>query len=136
MIKSGFFYESLKGNQNATSYILTICSILIAYGFLGSIPLVLDLKFHGYSISNIGSTHEIISVLGKSRFLIHILFPFVLCFLFLWIGIRFLHKRTFLSVFTSLNHFRWKRAFTSFGLWILTMSIMLFLTVLYSDDEC
>ena len=133
MIKTSFFYQSTKGNTNSTSYIITICSVLLAIGFLGSIPLLIDLKIHGYSAS-LNSTSTLIETLGKTRFLIHILFPFVLTFFFLWVGIKFLHKRPFLSLFTASNRFRWKRSLSAFTIWGGVMLLMLFLSVFNSDE--
>lgn len=134
MNDSGFFYNSLKGNNTTTAYILTICGILISYGFLGSVPLLLDLKFHGYSFSQFTSMDDMIKILGKSRFLMHILFPFVLVFFSLWIGIKFFHKRPFLSLYNSFSHFRWKRVLSSFLIWMIGMSIILLFTIISSDE--
>lgn len=134
MNDSGFFNNSLKGSNTTTAYILTICCILISYGFLGSVPLLLDLKLHGYSFSQFTSMDDMIKILGKSRFLIHILFPFVLVFISLWIGGKFFHKRPFLSLFTASSKFRWKRSFSAFTIWGAVMLIMLFLSVFNSDE--
>ncbi|MDG1841793.1 MAG: CPBP family intramembrane metalloprotease [Crocinitomicaceae bacterium] len=133
MIKTSFFHQSIKGNTNSSSYIITICCVLLAIGFLGSIPLLIDLKMHGHS-ADLNSTSSLIETLGKSRFLIHILFPFVLTFFFLWGGIKFLHKRPFLSLFTASSKFRWKRSFSAFTIWGAVMLIMLFLSVFNSDE--
>ena len=134
MSNSGFFYNALRGTNSTTSYILTICCILISYGFLGSVPLLLDLKFHGYSFSQFTSMNDMIKILGKSRFLLHILFPFLLVFISLWIGIKFFHKRPFLSLFNNFSHFRWKRVLSSFIIWMIGMSIILGFTIIGSDE--
>ena len=80
MIKKTCFYQSSKGNTNSSSYIITICSVLLAIGFLGSIPLLIDLKMNGHS-ANLTSTSSLIET-SENLVLIHSL-SFCVDFLFL-----------------------------------------------------
>jgi hypothetical protein len=109
------------GRNDFSSYTLTICLILIAYGFLGSLPLLIDLRLSGSDLNDVMSIEHMARILGKNRLLVHLLLPFVFIFAALYVGITRFHKRNFLSVLTSAPHFRWKRFFTAFSLWWVVM---------------
>ncbi|MFM8243497.1 MAG: lysostaphin resistance A-like protein [Crocinitomicaceae bacterium] len=112
-----FLTNSDSGRNDFSSYALTICLILIAYGFLGSLPLLIDLRLSGSDLSEVMSIEHMARILGKNRLLVHLLLPFVFIFIALYIGIIQFHKRKFLSVLTNSTNFRWKRFVTSFCLW-------------------
>ena len=116
------FLTNLESGRNYfSSYTLTICFILIAYGFLGSLPLLIDLRLSGSDLNDVMSIEHMARILGKNRLLVHLLLPFVFIFAALYVGITRFHKRNFLSVLTSAPHFRWKRFFTAFSLWWVVM---------------
>lgn len=116
-----FLTNSESGRNDFSSYTLTICLILIAYGFLGSLPLLIDLRLSGSDLNDVMSIEHMARILGKNRLLVHLLLPFVFIFAALYVGITRFHKRNFLSVLTSAPHFRWKRFFTAFSLWWVVM---------------
>jgi membrane protease YdiL (CAAX protease family) len=112
-----FFSQSDSGRTDVSSYVLTVCLILLGYGFLGSLPLLIDLRLSGSDLNDVMSIEHMARILGKNRLLVHLLLPFVFIFAALYVGITRFHKRNFLSVLTSAPHFRWKRFFTAFSLW-------------------
>ena len=116
-----FLTNSESGRNDFSSYTLTICFILIAYGFLGSLPLLIDFSLSGSDLNDVMSIEHMARILGKNRLLVHLLLPFVFIFAALYVGITRFHKRNFLSVLTSAPHFRWKRFFTAFSLWWVVM---------------
>jgi membrane protease YdiL (CAAX protease family) len=118
-----FLTNSESGRNDFSSYTLTICLILIAYGFLGSLPLLIDLRLSGSDLNDVMSIDHMARILGKNRLLVHLLLPFVFIFAALYVGITRFHKRNFLSVLTSAPHFRWKRFFTAFSLWWVVMLV-------------
>ena len=124
-----FLSQSSSGRNDISSYVLSVCLILLSYGFLGSLPLLIDLKLAGINLQEIRSLQEMARILGKNRLLIHLLLPFVFTFLSIVISIKYFHKRTFLSVLTASNQFRWKRFFMTFSIWWLIMSIFLMINL-------
>lgn len=122
-----FLSQSNSGRNHVSSYVLTICLILLGYGFLGSLPLLIDLRLSGSDLSEVMSVEHMSRIIGKNRLLVHLLLPFVFIFAALYIGITQFHKRKFLSVLTSSTNFRWKRFFTSFSIWWGVLSIFLFI---------
>ena len=116
-----FFSQSDLGRTDVSSYVLTVCLILLGYGFLGSLPLLIDLRLSGSDLNDVMSIEHMARILGKNRLLVHLLLPFVFIFAALYVGITRFHKRNFLSVLTSAPHFRWKRFFTAFSLWWVVM---------------
>jgi membrane protease YdiL (CAAX protease family) len=118
-----FLSQSDSGRNDGSSYILTVCLILLAYGFLGSLPLLIDLRLSGSDLNEVMSIEHMTRILGKNRLLIHLLLPFVFIFSALFIGITQFHKRKFSSVLTSASRFRWKRFLIAFSLWWGIMSV-------------
>jgi membrane protease YdiL (CAAX protease family) len=112
-----FFSQSDLGRTDVSCYVLTVCLILLGYGFLGSLPLLIDLRLSGSDLNDVMSIEHMARILGKNRLLVHLLLPFVFIFAALYVGITRFHKRNFLSVLTSTPHFRWKRFFIAFSLW-------------------
>ena len=120
-----FLTQSDSGRNDVSSYVLTICLILLAYGFLGSLPLLIDLRLSGSDLSDVMSIEHMARILGKNRLLVHLLLPFTFIFAALFFGITQFHKRKFLSVLTTSPSFRWKRFFTAFLLWCGIMFVFL-----------
>ncbi len=48
-----------------------------------------------------------------------LLLTFVVALVFLWIGVRFIHKKPFEAIITPTLKINWKKIFFSFGLWML-----------------
>lgn len=123
-----FLTQSNSGRNDLTSYALTICLVLLSYGFLGSLPLLIDLKLAGIDLKEMRSLQEMARILGKNRLLLHLLLPFVFAFFSIIISIRYFHRRTFLSLLTASKNFRWKRFFTTFSIWWMILTIFLIIT--------
>jgi membrane protease YdiL (CAAX protease family) len=129
-----FLSQSNSGRNDVSSYVLTICLVLLSYGFLGSLPLLIDLKLAGVDLQEMRSLQEMGRILGKNRLLFHLLLPFVFAFFSIVLSIKYFHKRTFLSLLTTSKNFRWKRFFTTFSIWWLIMSIFLLVTFASLDE--
>ena len=72
-----FLSQSDSGRNDVSSYVLTVCLILLAYGFLGSLPLLIDLRLSGSDMKDVMSIEHMARILGKNRLLVHLLLPFV-----------------------------------------------------------
>ncbi len=129
-----FLTKTSQGRNDFASYALTICLVILSYGFLGSLPLLIDLKLSGTSFDEMMSIEHMTRILGKNRLLIHLLLPFFFIFGSLLVGIKYFHKQSIRSFFTSANSFRWKRFFTTFFLWWVVMSLFLVISFQTSSD--
>jgi membrane protease YdiL (CAAX protease family) len=129
-----FLTQSNSGRNDFTSYALTICLVLLSYGFLGSLPLLIDLKLAGIDLKEMRSLQEMARILGKNRLLLHLLLPFVFTFFSIIISIKYFHRRTFSSLLTASKNFRWKRFFTVFSIWWVILTIFLIISF-FSVEE-
>ena len=128
------FLSNKEGRNDFTSIALTLCLVILSYGFLGSLPLLIDLRLSGTSFDEVMSIEHMTRILGKNRLLVHLLLPFFFIFGSLWIGVKYFHKRTFKSLFTTATSFRWKRFFTLFIIWWIIMSLFVLISYQISDD--
>jgi membrane protease YdiL (CAAX protease family) len=129
-----FLSKISEGRNDFASYALTICLVIFSYGFLGSLPLLIDLRLSGTSFDEMMSIEHMTRILGKNRLLIHLLLPFFFIFGSLLLGIKYFHKRSIRSFFTSDASFRWKRFFTTFFLWWVIMTLFLVISFQTSSD--
>ncbi len=58
-----------------------------------------------------------ITQIGPTLFLAVVMLPFGFVAVGLWIGVRFIHKRSFKSLLTAARRFRWGKLFLSAGVW-------------------
>ncbi len=120
-----------KGNNGAFHYLFTV--ILTIFGYvLGSSLLYLAVFI---SMANNGDIdNEVVEQfaanpdfsllhLDSNVGLVLILATFVVAMLALYIGVRFVHKRPFITVISPDYKFDWKRLFWSFSVWILLLMV-------------
>jgi hypothetical protein len=93
-----FLTNSESGRNDFSSHTLTICLILIAYGFLGSLPLLIDLRLSGSDLNDVMSIEHMARILGKNRLLVHLLLPFVFIFAALYVGITISQTQFFIRI--------------------------------------
>lgn len=122
-----FLRNADKGTNLGSTYILTLVLVILAYIFVGQIPMLVDLAVSG-NIQGLkkGDPAELVDLLGKNKFLFYLILPFVFSLITLVISVRFLHRRPILSVFTLRARFDWKRFGLSFGLYGAIMFLSLF----------
>lgn len=98
--------------------ILTLILVLAGALFLGSIPQLALLPKMG-ELSQYDLTHLSPENTGLSELylLFMQLFPFPMIIVALFIGVKFIHKRSFNSLLTGFKKVRWGRFMLAFGIW-------------------
>jgi membrane protease YdiL (CAAX protease family) len=126
-----FLQNANKGNNNVSTYILTISMVLIAYMLVGQIPLMVELSIFSEVVKDFQNENPITitNYLGKNKFLVYIIIPFIFTLITLLLAVKFLHKRPILSVITNRTRFDWKRFFTMFFIWGMVMALFLMLSM-------
>lgn len=130
-----FLNNASKGTNLLSTYILTLCLVILAYAILGQIPLLVDLKMHGglADLENEGSLN-FGQLLGQNKLLTYLIIPFMVVLITLILSIKYLHKRPIISVFTSRESFDWKRFFTAAIIWGFIMVVFLAISI-YSGEN-
>lgn len=57
-------------------------------------------------------------------------FPYIFCILVIFITLRWLHQRPFMTLIGADNKFRWQRLFQAFAIWFVIQSILIFISYL------
>jgi len=121
-----FFKNALKGRQEWYLYLITI--VLIAFGYvLGQLPMTFALFIQMSKYPDIGADALVDFQSNPDFTLFHIdqnfgffllLFIFVTATLGLYIGVKWLHKRSFRSLISWSENIDWQRIFWGFGIWM------------------
>lgn len=123
-----FLQVGRQGKNEGWRYLVGAIIILIGgYSLLGQIPLLFLLKYgvrHGYidmfdkDLSSKVLSPQIMHLDPNIIFLVE-MFIFVGGMIALWITVRFLHQKKFLSIITSAPKIRWKRLAISALTWTI-----------------
>jgi uncharacterized protein len=129
-----FLQAGREGKNDWWRYLLGILlSFLVGYAIIGAIPLAVlaFIKLPFYEVIKSGEklTDPDFLHVNKNLLLVFVLFIFVAAAFFLWIAVRFIHKKRFMAIIASDRQpFSWSRYFTGFGIWIgfsiITLGIM------------
>lgn len=123
-----FIALATKGKNLVQHYFLTICLFVIGWQFIGAVPLFSVAANKAGDFATLAkSAQNNFNDLGIDPNLLLILY--ILMFLggliALLLGVKFIHKRSILTVFTSREKLDWQRVFTSFFAWF-ALSVLVF----------
>ncbi len=131
-----------KGGNHFFQYVFTILVVIFGY-FIGQIPMYSAILIKMSSDVGIGtdelnefSNNPDFSILGidKNIGFLLILCTFLGALVALYVGLRYIHKRSFLSLFSYEEKIDWKRLIWSTALWFsLLFFVEIFLIMLNPD---
>ncbi|WP_298778443.1 CPBP family glutamic-type intramembrane protease [uncultured Polaribacter sp.] len=125
-----FIQQAFSGKTDWYHWVLTILLVFTGWQILGVLPLLIAAIMHSASISEFTEaalTNFMSLGIDKNLFLFLMILSFAIGLFFLFLGIKYIHKRTFLSIVTSRKSIDWKRfwfGFLSWGLLLLVLSII------------
>ncbi len=128
-----FIQLGQKGNNNFNSIFLTIVAVVAVFFVAQVVSLIIALSFTLEDLVS-PNLNSIVNVLGANTFLAIQLLPFLFALITLLFCMKFIHKRSILSVLTSRNNIDWKRFFLSAFVWLAIMGINLFMAIRFSDS--
>jgi membrane protease YdiL (CAAX protease family) len=109
MKKNSFLEQAQNGRNDFWRYLLVTGLIIFISFWISLLASVITIYFEGTDPNKYSEITLLL--LG--------LIPFPFLLLTLWAGVRFLHKRSFLSLITPLKHIRWGRIIFAFGVWFI-----------------
>lgn len=113
-------------------YIFTVLVIISGFITLGQLPYFLLIYFtQNNSNELLVSNDQIIANVGLNTYFISLLFPFLIGVLALFVGVKFIHKRPFLSILTIREKFDYNRFFFSFTIWGIVSIVCLFILIMF-----
>jgi hypothetical protein len=112
----------------------------LAFQFIMLIPLMAAASNKGIGISEIAKNPNILfnpDDIGMNRSVLLALMMgmFVFTLLFLWMAVKFIHKKTFLSIITGFTNIRWNRYFFSFSVWAGLIILLTIVSYFISPEE-
>ncbi|NCA21339.1 MAG: CPBP family intramembrane metalloprotease [Crocinitomicaceae bacterium] len=120
------------GKNNPLLTIATIGIIVLSY-IIGSTFLLTDIAIN-FPGQHPTTEAEIVQLIGKNRFLIWIIVPFLFVIVGLLSSIHFLHKRPILSLITARKKIDFKRILFSFLVMTIVLSLFLVLQIYTSNN--
>ena len=112
----------------------------LAFQFIMLIPLMAAASNKGIGISEIAKNPNILfnpDAIGMNRSVLLALMMgmFVFTLLFLWMAIKFIHKKTLPSIITGFTNIRWNRYFFSFSVWAGLIILLTVVSYVTSPEE-
>ena len=115
-----FIQQAYKGKNEWYHWVITILLVFFGWQFLGAIPLLVAAVTHSADMGEFTKAAEdsFMSLgINSNLFLFLMIVMFAIGLFFLFIGVKYIHKRNFTSVVTSRNKIDWKRFWFGFITW-------------------
>ncbi len=133
----------VSGRNEFWMYLLGIVAAFfgyLAFQLIMMVPLVTAAMSHGISMTEITENPNVLfdpekTGINKSLLLALMMGMFVFTLLFLWLALKYFHKKTLSSIITGFEKIRWKRYFFSFGIWGTLIVLLTIVTYLTSPEE-
>ena len=133
-----FIQQAYKGNNEWWTYFVTIMLLLFGWQFIGIIPLILTGYYYSEDMSAFYTalTDAFVNLgIDSNLYLLLIIFTFLGGLVFLFIGVKFIHKRKILTVLTSRDQLDWNRIFFAFLIWFVVGIFMFLLDYFMAPDD-
>ncbi|MBE7629633.1 CPBP family intramembrane glutamic endopeptidase [Tenacibaculum piscium] len=122
-----FIQQAYKGKNDWFYYLASIFLVIFGWQFIGIMPLVLVAALHSKDFDAFSkAANESFMSLGinKNLFLFLMILMFAIGLLFLFLAVKFIHKRAIKTIITSRKTIDWSRFWFGFMTWgILAVSI-------------
>ena len=133
-----FIQKGFIGKNNTWRYLLTITLVFIGIQ-LASIPLgvVAFFQVDGdmEKFIEAGETTFMEIGINSSLFLFLMIFTFMIALLVLFLCVKYMHKKKFVSIVTSRVKIDWKRVFYAFMLWGSISVFSIFVGIYLSPED-
>jgi membrane protease YdiL (CAAX protease family) len=117
-------------NTNIGHYLLVLVIVLLTLIFFGSIPIQM-----AYYFSNPSENETYIDVFDKWELFLYSMLPFGIFIISLWLGVKYVLKRPFLTLITARKSFDFSRYFFGLSSWFILLAIMLVVAYGESSSE-
>ncbi|WP_347174772.1 CPBP family intramembrane glutamic endopeptidase [Polaribacter uvawellassae] len=133
-----FIQKGFTGKNDSWRYILTMVLVFIGIQIAG-LPLVIAAFFEvdgDLDKFQEGLKSNFMDIgMNTSLFLFLMIFTFMIALLTLFLCVKYLHKKKFVSIVTSRNKIDWKRVFFAFALWGIISVVSIFIGMYLSPEN-
>jgi membrane protease YdiL (CAAX protease family) len=133
-----YIQQAYKGKNDWYHWLFTIVIVFFGWQVLGVLPLVMAAFAKSKSTAQFAAFAKdnfMTSGLDKNFLLFLMLFMFLAGLIFLFIGVKYIHQRSFTSVVTSRVKIDWKRFFYGFFIWGILAIGMTYASILLAPEN-
>ena len=133
-----YIEQAYKGKNEWYHWLFTIVIVFFGWQLLGALPLTMA----GWAKSNnaiqfaeFTKDNFMTAGLDKNFLLFLILFMFLVGLIFLFIGVKYIHQRSFTSLITSKTKVDWKRFLYGFFIWGILALVLTYNSILLAPEN-
>ncbi len=115
-----FIQQAYKGKNDFWRYILSFISILLGWQLIGAIPFLITAVVHSKNTAEFmkAAQDNFLSLgINANLYLFVMILTFAIGLVFLFLSVKYIHKRNYTTLITSRNKIDWKRFFFAFAIW-------------------
>ena len=133
-----FIQQAYKGNNEWFHWVLTIVLVFLGWQIVGVLPLFAVAIMHSANMTEFTkAAQDNFMTLGidKNLFLFLMILTFIFGLITLIIGVKYIHKRTFISLVTSRKSIDWNRFWFGFVTWGIIAIIVIILGIFLTPES-
>ena len=133
-----YIEQAYKGKNEWYHWLFTIVIVFFGWQVLGVLPLVMAAAGKSESIAQFtefAKDNFMTAGLDKNFLLLLLLVMFLFGLMFLFIGVKYIHQRSFTSLITSRTKVDWKRFFYGFFVWGILAVGMTYASILLAPEN-
>jgi|TARA_B110000240_G_scaffold1418_1_gene1640 membrane protease YdiL (CAAX protease family) len=133
-----YIQQAYKGKNDWYHWLFTIVIVFFGWQVLGVLPLVMAAFSKSESTAQFAAFAKdnfMTAGLDKNFLLFLMLFMFLAGLIFLFIGVKYIHQRSFTSLVTSRVKIDWKRFFYGFFVWGVLAVVMTYASILLAPEN-
>ena len=133
-----FIQQAYKGKNEWYHYLFTSILVFFGWQILGSLPITMAAAGKSENTAQLEEfvkNNFMTAGLDKNFLLFLILFMFLVGLIFLFIGVKYIHKRSIISLVTSRAKIDWKRFFYGFFVWGILALVMTYIGILVAPEN-
>jgi len=132
-----YIQNAYKGANQWYHWVFTLIIVFFGWQIIGGFPLVgVALSYSSDMTEFINASQDNFMTLGidKNLFLFLMILSFIFGLLTLFIGVKYIHRRTLTSLVTSRKIIDWKRFWFAFFVWGIIASVVTILGIFLSPE--
>ena len=133
-----YIEQAYKGKNEWYHWVLTIVLVFFGWQILGVMPLVMAAAAKSENIAQFTEFAQdsfMTAGIDKNFFLFLMIFTFFMGMIFLFIGVKYIHKRTITSLITSRDKIDWKRFFYGVFVWGILALVLSYVGILMAPEN-
>jgi membrane protease YdiL (CAAX protease family) len=133
-----YIQQAYKGKNDWYHWVFTIIIVFFGWQVLGVLPLVTAAAGKSESIAQFtafAKDNFMTAGLDKNFLLLLMLVMFLVGLIFLFIGVKYIHQRSFTYLITSRTKVDWKRFFYGFFVWGILAVGMSYASILLAPEN-